>query len=231
MGLLRQQKRGKGSPKYIAPSHRYSGIVKYSNNSKFAEITELINCVGHQSPLMLLKDENNKNLFLTAPLGVKKGQRIFFGKNAPIIPGNVLPLAKIPTGTQIINLELRPGDGGKLVRTSGTSAQVIEKGITDAKIRLPSKRMVRLDLRCRATIGRVAGGGRKDKPYLRAGSKSKAMDARGKMFPRTHGVAMNPPDHPHGKTHRRHKGGPTTVKATAPPGQKVGKLSKKKRKK
>lgn len=231
MGRLRQQKRGKGSPKYIAPSHRYRGITKYPRKCEYAEVLELINCRGHQSPLMFLKDSNGEESFLVAPLGIKEGQRIYFGEKASAELGNILPLSKVPSGKAISNLELRPGDGGKLVKTSGAFAQIIERSGSKVTIRLPSKRTIVLDDRCRATVGKVSGGGRKDKPYLRAGSKGKAMDARGKMFPRTHGVAMNPPDHPHGKTHRRHKGGPTTVKSTAPPGQKVGKLSKKKKKK
>lgn len=228
---IRQQARGKGTPKYIAPSHRYAGEVRYPNNSTYAEVIALINSIGHQVPLMLIKDELGKESLLPAPIGISEGQQIMIGENVPIKTGNVIQLKNIPAGIPINNLERRPGDGGKLVKTSGTSASVIEKTDRNVKVRLPSKNIIILDGNCRATIGKLSGGGRKDKPYLKAGSKHKAMLARGKMHPKTHGVAMNPPDHPHGKTHRRHKGGPTTVKANAPPGQKVGKLSKKKRKK
>lgn len=229
---IRSQRRGKGTFKYKAPSHRYAGEVSYPDfkGTLKAEILELVNSVGHQEPLMLIKDEKGRESLLPAPLGVKEGQEITLGGNAEVETGNVIELNKVPAGTPINNIERRPGDGGKLVRSSGTSAHVIEREGSQVKVRLPSKSKVSLDGRCRVTVGEVAGGGRKEKPYLKAGSKHKAMAARGKLHPRTHGVAMNPPDHPHGKTHRRGKGGSTTVKSNAPPGQKVGKLSKKKKK-
>ena len=232
MGRLRQQIRGKGTPKYRAPSHRYAGKIGYptlKKDTKF-EIIKLINSIGHKAPLMLIKSEDNEAL-LPAPLSVREGQMIQFGKKAQIKVGNITQLDAVPPGTPMCNLERIPGDGGTIMRTSGTAAFVVEKVGKLIKIKLPSKKIKLLDGRCRVTIGKVAGGGRRDKPYLKAGSKHKAMLAVGKLHPRVHGVAMNPPDHPHGKTHRRHKGGPTTVKATASPGQKVGKLSKKRRKK
>jgi len=228
---IRQQKRGRGSPKYAAPSHRYAGKLGYPKKSNYAEVIALINSVGHQAPLMLIKDELGKESLLPSPVGIREGQQIKIGENVPVDTGNIIQLKNVPAGIPISNLERRPGDGGKLVKTSGASAHVIEKIGKNVKVKLPSKSAVILDGNCRVTVGKVAGGGRKDKPYLKAGSAHKAKLARGKMHPKTHGVAMNPPDHPFGATHRRGKGGPTTAKSTAPPGQKVGKLSKKKRKK
>ncbi|MBD3263088.1 50S ribosomal protein L2, partial [Candidatus Woesearchaeota archaeon] len=95
-------------------------------------------------------------------------------------------------------------------------------------VRLPSKRVVSFNPDCRATIGIISGGGRRDKPFVKGGKKHIALKARGKLHPKVSGVAMNAKDHPYGGTHRRTKGRPSTTSRHVPPGRKVGLISAKK---
>ncbi len=219
------QARGKGGPKYRAPSHRYFGKIFYANDTKKllrGEVLDIINSVGHSAPLMVIEYENGDMSLLPATLGVRKGDSVFMGAGAPTKPGNVMKLDDIPSGLPVYNIETVPFKGGELVRTSGTAAQIIGKEAEKILIKLPSKKITGFNPNCRAIIGIVAGGGRTEKPWVKAGKKMIARKARGKMYPRTSGVAMNAVDHPHGGTHRRTKGRPTTVSRRAPPGRKVG---------
>jgi len=136
--------------------------------------------------------------------------------------GNIMQLGDIPTGKIVCNIELRPNDGGKIIRSSGSSAQVLSIEGKKVMIKLPSKKKVAFNARAFATIGVVAGGGRTTKPFVTAGKKFHAMKAKNKKYPHVCGVAMNSVDHPHGGTHRRTKGRPNTVRRGAPPGRKVG---------
>jgi large subunit ribosomal protein L2 len=156
-------------------------------------------------------------------------QEITVGENSEIVAGNVLPLHAIPEGTPIFNIESQPGDGGKFVRAGGTVAAVVSHG-TRTVVQLPSGQFKPFHRDCRATIGVVAGGGRHEKPLIRAGKKFHAFRSRAKKYPRVSGVAMNPVDHPHGGGAHQHVGKPSTVSKHAPPGRKVGRLSPKKKK-
>ncbi|TDA33514.1 MAG: 50S ribosomal protein L2, partial [Hadesarchaea archaeon] len=122
----------------------------------------------------------------------------------------------------IFNVEALPGDGGKFARTSGSYAVLVAKEGGKAMVQLPSGEIRAFDLRCRAIIGTVSGGGRIEKPFLKAGKKHHAMLAKGKPYPRVKGVAMNVVDHPFGGGRGRHAGRPKIVSRNAPPGQKVG---------
>lgn len=141
--------------------------------------------------------------------------------------GNTLPLAEIPEGTPIYDIENTPGDGGRFVRSSGTYASVVTHDANQAVVELPSGELKYLNPNCRASIGVVAGGGRKDKPFLKAGKRWHAYKAKGKKFMTVRGVAMNAVDHPHGGGNRQHPGRPTTVSRHAPPGRKVGSIAAK----
>ena len=149
------------------------------------------------------------------------------GISAPIKFGNTLPLAEIPEGTPIYDIENTPGDGGRFVRSSGTYANVVTHDANQTVVELPSGELKYLNPNCRASIGVVAGGGRKDKPFLKAGKKWHAYKAKGKKFMTVRGVAMNAVDHPHGGGNRQHPGRPTTVSRHAPPGRKVGSIAAK----
>ena len=225
---LIQQKRGKGSPTYRAPSFRYKGKVaygRYNKNPINGEIKDIINCAGHSAPLMEVKYENEEEVLLQAPEGVKVGDKIVNGEEISIGTGNILPLKNIPEGTAIYNIESSPGDGGKFVRSSGTFAKVLAKMRNRTVILLPSKKEREFNSDCRATIGTIAGSGRTEKPFLKAGFKYHAMRARNKLYPRTSGVAMNAVAHPFGGSSTCSKGNPSTVSRDAPPGAKVGKIA------
>ncbi len=226
-----QQRRGKGGPRYLAPGHRYFAPIGYAQikgKSVRGEVIDIINSVAHSAPLMMVLYENGQASLLPAPLGIRKGQTVWAGDDTPASLGSVVKLAKIPIGTFVYNIEKVPECGGNFVRSSGSTAQVTGREDGQVIITLPSRKTIWLNPGCRATIGVVAGGGRPEKPFIKAGRAHIAALARGKLHPKVHGVAMNPPSHPHGGTHRRTKGGPTSVKHNAPPGQKVGLLAPKK---
>src|SRR3990167_6308205 len=117
--------------------------------------------------------------------GLSVGDKVMLG-GIEVNKGNSLKLKDIPDGTIIYNLEKNPGDGGKFARAGGTFARVMGKTENgDVIIKMPSKKQVTFNGEARATIGTVAGGGRKDKPFLKAGKKHHAMRARGRLYPRT----------------------------------------------
>ena len=155
-----------------------------------------------------------------APQGLETGDEIQCGISASIEPGNRLKLAEIPEGVPVHSIETQPGEGGKLARSSGTYGTVKMHDINKTVVELPSDKTKELDPECRATVGVVAGSGRKEKPMVKAGNKHKAMKARGKSYPTVSAVSMNAVDHPFGGSTK--PGKPKTTKSTAPPGQKAG---------
>lgn len=227
------QRRGRGSSRYRAPSHRFKGTVNYPpitgvyKDGIGGQIIDIFHDPGRSAPIAKILLENFDEIQLIVPEGIQVGQWMGLGDTALIEPGSVLPLGRITEGTSIYNVELLPGDGGKLVRASGTSAYVIsherEQGVT--YIRLPSKRSIAVNSNSRATIGRVAGGGRKDKPMVRAGQAYYAHKARNKLYPTVSGVSMNAVDHPHGGGSS--VGRPTSISRNASPGRKVGSIASK----
>ena len=227
---LIQQARGKGSPTYRALSFKYKGNVsfpKYSSTPLTGKIVDIIHCPGHSGPLAKISYENGETVLLQAPEGIKVGDTIQVGSNIKPEVGNVLPLKDIPEGTLVFNIEATPGDGGKFVRASGTAAKIITKLHNKVIILLPSNKRREFHPNCRACIGVVAGGGRTEKPFLKAGNKYYKMKAKNKYWPRTSGVSMNAVDHPFGGTRSSHRGRPTQALRNAPPGRKVGKIAPK----
>lgn len=223
---LIQQARGKGGPRYRAPSFRYLGDIKYRSLNDVelkGVIRDFAKCQGHLCPLAAVEFEDGFRSFMLAPEGIKVGDSIKFG-SSEIKNGNVLFLKDIPEGTEIHNIESVPGDGGKFCRTSGTNAKVITKSETHAIILLPSKKKKSFNLKCRASIGIIAGGGRPEKPFLKAGNKHHAMKARNKLYPLTRASAMNAVDHPFGNKRTARKAKQKGASKFAPPGRKVGKL-------
>ena len=160
--------------------------------------------------------------YMVAAEGMYTGQFIYCGKKAEMTVGNVLPLSSLPEGTVICNVEEKPGDKGAFARASGTSSQIIghtEDGKT--RIRLPSGTRKAILSRCRAMVGIVSGGGRIDKPILKAGVQFHKYKVKRNCWPRVRGVAMNPVEHRHGGGNHQHVGHPTTVRCDAPAGRKV----------
>jgi large subunit ribosomal protein L8e len=127
------------------------------------------------------------------------GSFVYCGKKAALAVGNVLPLSALPEGTVICNVEEKPGDRGSLARASGNYATVVghdvDAGVT--RLRLPSGSKKIVKSAARATLGIVAGGGRIDKPMLKAGTAHHKYRVKRNCWPKTRGVAMNPVDHPH----------------------------------
>ena len=143
--------------------------------------------------IALLQHADGKKSYILAPAGVTDGDRIYSGAGSDIKPGNTLPIANIPVGTLIHNIELYPGKGGQLVRTAGAAAQLMAKENGMAQVRLPSGevRLVRLDRK--ATIGQVGNIEHETIKIGKAGKK-RHMGIR----PTVRGSVMNPCDHPHG---------------------------------
>jgi len=221
---LIQQARGKGGPTYRAPSFRYKGQAKYFNKETNGEIVDIIKCQGHSAPLIKIRYDEGDYGLMIAPEEVRVGDKIIINNKAPIKNGNTLQLKNIPLGTSIYNIERTPGDGGKFVRTAGSFAKIVGKTKKKIVVELPSKKHIELDDECRATIGTIAGSGRKEKPFLKAGKKYYAMKAKNKLYPRVCGTSMNAVDHPFGGSRSSRKGRPTIAPKNAPPGRKVGKL-------
>ena len=222
---LIQQRRGRGTATYRAPSFRYKGAVKHYPLETSGVVVDLIHCAGHSAPLMQVNYLSGENCLSVAPEGIKVGDTITIGGDAEIKRGNVLKLANIPEGTLVHNLEIRPGDGGKLVRSGGSFAKVVAKTESMIKVKLPSNKEKAFLPTCRAAIGIAAGAGRLEKPFMKAGTKFFKMRARNKLYPKVCGISMNAVDHPFGGCHSTHKGRPTLSPRSAPPGRKVGKIA------
>lgn len=223
---LIQQRRGKGSTTYRAPSFRYKGSVRHVKGEGIrGRIIDIFRCAGHSAPLAQVLYENGEEILMLASEGIKAGDFVDTGAKASIKPGNVMPLENIPEGTLVYNIESIPGDGGKFVRASGAFGKVLYKTEKKVFVMLPSKKQRVFDLKCRAGIGIIAGGGRKEKPFLKAGRRYYLMRAKNKLYPQVSGVAMNAVDHPFGGSKTSHKGRPTQSSRNAPPGRKVGKIA------
>lgn len=143
--------------------------------------------------IALLFYVDGEKRYMLAPLGVRVNDMVVSGPEAPIRTGNALPLSNIPTGTQIHNIELYPGKGGQLVRSAGTSAQLMAKVGTYAQIRMPSGEVRLVLLTCMATLGQVGNVDHENIQIGKAG-RSRHMGRR----PTVRGSVMNPRDHPHG---------------------------------
>jgi len=185
------------------------------------QVKEIIHDPGRGSPMVAVRLETGETYYSVVPEGVYEGQPTQIGGEASVEIGNVLPLGKIPEGTMVCNIELSPGDGGKMVRSSGAYATVVAHTPDGTIVKLPSKRTKYVNDLCRATVGIISGAGRVEKPFLKAGTKFHLMKAKGHMYPRTRGRAMIAASHPYGSSK---KGGRkvTTVSRNAPPGKKVG---------
>ena len=131
--------------------------------------------------------------YIIAPVGLKVGDIVESGENADIRPGNALPLSSIPVGTEIHNIELKPGKGAQLVRAAGNSAQLMAKEGKYAQIRLPSGEVRMVSIKCKASIGQVGNIENENITIGKAGRK-RWLGIR----PTVRGVVMNPVDHPHG---------------------------------
>lgn len=192
-------------------------------------VKEIIHDPGRGAPVAKVQFRNayrfqRDNELLLCTEGMYTGQFIYCGKKASLSVGNVLPLSAVPEGTIVCNIEAKLGDRGSFARGSGAFAVVVthddEKGTT--RLRLPSGGKKTVSSSVRAQIGIVAGGGRTDKPLLKAGRAYHKYAVKRNCWPKIRGVAKNPVEHPHGGGNHQHIGMPSTVARDSPAGRKVG---------
>ncbi len=143
--------------------------------------------------IALIQYEDGEKAYILAPQGLTDGDKVISGETADIKAGNCMPIDSIPVGTLIHNIELNPGQGGKLVRTAGQSAQLMAKEGKYATLRLPSGEMRKVLAKCRATVGVIGNSDHENVKIGKAGRK-RHMGWR----PEVRGSVMNPVDHPHG---------------------------------
>lgn len=227
---LRQQRRGKGGAVYRSPGHRHLSSIRYPNvDAGNGKIVDLIHAPGRSGPLAKV-DFSGKSVLMLAAEGMTVGKTVSYDLGATdLSPGNVVPLSTVPEGSFVYNIEGQPGDGGKFVRVAGTSATVVSRG-DKVVVLMPSGSFKTFDPRCRVSLGVVAGGGQREKPFGKAGNKFHAYRSKAKANFKVKGVAMNAVNHPHGGGGHPHVGKPSTVGRNASPGRKVGRLSPKRRK-
>eukprot|EP00301_Raphidiophrys_heterophryoidea_P000097 c10052_g1_i2.p1 GENE.c10052_g1_i2~~c10052_g1_i2.p1 ORF type:complete len:267 (+),score=51.14 c10052_g1_i2:37-801(+) len=233
--VLRAQRKGHGGI-FKAKTTKRQGPAKirtldYAERHGYVKgvVKQIVHDPGRGAPLAIVafrdiyKYRTNKELMVAAE-GMYTGQFIYCGKKADLSVGNILPVSQLPEGTAVCNLEGRPGDRSCIARASGNYAVVIshnpDEGVT--RVRLPSGARKIVKSTCRAMVGIAAGGGRLEKPMLKAGRAYHKYHAKRKCWPVVRGVAMNPVEHPHGGGNHQHIGHPSTVSRFAVPGQKVG---------
>jgi len=233
--LTTGQRRGK-SAVYGAHTRTRIGAVKlrtldYAERHGYTKgiVKDIIHDPGRGAPIAKVQFMNaykfgKDNELMIATEGMYTGQFIYCGKKAQLSVGNVLPLKMVPEGTIVCNIECQRGDRGKFAKCSGDYAVVVthdeEKGTT--RIRLPSGGKKTLTSEARATIGVVAGGGRTDKPLLKAGRAYHKYRVKRNEWPRVSCIAKNPVEHPFGGGNHQHIGRASTVSREAPAGRKVG---------
>lgn len=213
------QRRGKGSHTYRVRQKASVCSPGYiSVDGGEFECIRLRSSPGHSVPIAKFISKEGLMFENFAVNLLYVGQKISFGGKKV---GDIAKLGDLKNGTEVFNIEHNPKDGGKFVRTGGNAATVMAKEGDIVKIMMPSKRVKKFNINCRATIGRAAGDGRLDKPVLKAGRKFFIKKAKSKLWPRVSAVKMNAIDHPFGSGRgKRMKS--KIAKRNAPPGKKVG---------
>ena len=201
--LVEPQKRGSGRNNngHITIRHKGGGHKQHYRIVDFkrgkdgipAKVERLEYDPNRSANIALLCYVDGERRYIIAPKGLKVGEQLIAGKDAPIKVGNSLPLRNIPVGTSVHCIEMRPGKGAQIARSAGASAQLIARDLGYATLRLRSGEMRKVPSDCRATIGEVGN----DEHGLRKIGKAGAQRWRG-IRPTVRGAAMNPVDHPHG---------------------------------
>jgi large subunit ribosomal protein L2 len=212
---VRQKHAGRNFNGHITVRHKGGGTRKLYRIIDFKRTKDGIpaKCAAieydpnRSARIALLHYKDGEKRYILAPHNLKVGDFVESGPEADIKIGNALPISAIPLGSVIHNIELRPGEGGKLVRTAGASAQLMAKEGTYAQVRMPSGEVRRILMVCRATIGQLGNVDHENEVVGTAGRQRH----RGKR-PSVRGIAMNPVDHPHGGGEARSTSGrpPTT---------------------
>ncbi|MGC2634603.1 MAG: 50S ribosomal protein L2 [Candidatus Cybelea sp.] len=212
---VRKKHSGRNNNGHITVRHRGGGTRKIYRIIDFkrakdgvpAKVATVEYDPNRSCRIALLHYRDGEKRYILAPLGLRTGELVESGPNADIKIGNALPIKNIPVGTVIHNIELRPGEGGKLVRSAGVSAQLMAKEDEYSQVRMPSGEVRRIHINCRATIGQLGNVEHENQVIGKAG-RSRHLGKR----PSVRGIAMNPVDHPHGGGEARSTSGrpPTT---------------------
>ncbi|CAG9462440.1 unnamed protein product [Pedinophyceae sp. YPF-701] len=233
--VIRAQRKGRGS---IFTSHSKNRVgeaklrhLDFSERNGYIRgvVKEIVHDAGRGAPLAKVAFRDplryglQKQLMVCAE-GMYTGQYIYCGKKAVLAIGNVMPIGNMPEGTIICNIEQKTGDRGSMAKASGDYGIIVAHNPDAAitRIKLPSGAKKVVPSACRAMVGQVAGGGRTEKPMLKAGRAFHKYKAKRNSWPKVRGVAMNPVEHPHGGGNHQHIGHASTIRRDAPPGQKVG---------
>jgi len=195
------KKSGRNSSGKVAVRHQGGRHKRYLREIDFrrdkreipAKVVAIEYDPNRGAEIALLFYADGEKRYILAPEGLKIGDEVQAGEKAEIKPGNALPLAKIPLGTVVHNLELKPGKGGQIVRGAGTGAMLMNKEEKYALIKLPSGEERKIELICYATVGQLGNIERKNRIFGKAGRK-RHLGIR----PTVRGVAQNPHSHPHG---------------------------------
>jgi large subunit ribosomal protein L2 len=209
----------------IAPA-KYPNF-KLDENHK-GTVVDIIHERGRDAPLAKVFFDDGRYSYVPAPEGTAVGKVIEVGVGSKAERGNILALESVPDGTPVCNIEKNAGDGGKLIKAAGSGAIVFAHGTEGVTIKFPSGKFLTLNSRCRAMIGTIAGAGRKDKPFLKAGTRAKYMQAHGRLYPTVRGIAQAAVYHPHGGGRHQHIGRQSSVSRNTPPGRKVGNIAPRK---
>lgn len=212
---VRKKHSGRNNNGHITVRHRGGGTrrlyrivdFKRAKDGVPAKVFTIEYDPNRSCRIALLKYRDGEKRYILAPLGLGIGELVESGPNADIKIGNALPIRNIPVGTVIHNIELRPGQGGKLVRSAGVAAQLMAKEDEYSQVRMPSGEVRKIHVDCRATIGQLGNVDHENQVIGTAG-RSRHLGKR----PSVRGIAMNPVDHPHGGGEARSTSGrpPTT---------------------
>jgi large subunit ribosomal protein L2 len=196
---------GRITTRHVGGGHKQRYRIVDFKRNKFgvpAKVERLEYDPNRSAHIALLLFADGERRYILAPKGVKSGDEIRSGSDAPIKPGNAMPMRNIPVGSLIHNVEMKPGKGGQIARSAGSSVQLVARTGEHATLRLRSGEMRKVPADCMATIGEVGN----TEHSLRSLGKAGATRWRGKR-PTVRGVAMNPVDHPHGGGEGRTSGG------------------------
>ena len=213
----KRRKGGRNNQGKITARHRGGGHKRQYRLIDFRRAKDAVPAVvnsiqydpNRSARIALLHYVDGEKRYILAPEGLKAGDRVVSGPDAPPAPGNCLPLTKIPLGMDVHNIELLPGRGGVLCRSAGASATLAARDAGWAQINLPSGEIRRVPSACRATVGKIGNSDHMSIELGKAGRK-RWMGRR----PHVRGTAMNPVDHPHGGGEGRTKGGRHPVSPT-----------------
>lgn len=197
LGRITVRRRGGGHK-------RHYRVIDFKRNKEGipGKVTQIEYDPNRSAHIALITYLDGEKRYILAPVGLEVGQTIESGPDADILPGNALPILNIPLGTEVHNVEMRPGKGGQLVRSAGAFAQVVAKEGKYAQLRMPSGEVRKIPVVCMATVGMVGNREHENVSYGKAGRK-RWMGRR----PKVRGVAMNPVDHPHGGGEGKTSGG------------------------